>query len=227
MSKPVFKLSPSDFGFLWDECKRCFYLKVARGFDRPSQPFPAVFNVIDREMKTGFSGLRSEEMAPGVPPGVIAVQDGWVKSVPIEFPGRSAAIFIRGIFDTVIKLDGGGYAVVDFKTTEIKPGLARKYSRQLHAYALALEHAAPSEISLGPVEALGLLVYSPGSFRKEDDGQGALRGGLSWIEIERDDAAFRDFLEQVLAVLEAPEPPAPDPKCGMCRYRGESRRTGW
>ena len=42
------KLSPSDFAFLWEECKRCFYLKVARGFYRPRTPFPGIFSVIDQ-----------------------------------------------------------------------------------------------------------------------------------------------------------------------------------
>jgi hypothetical protein len=27
-------LAPSDFAFLWDECPRCFYLKVIRRLDR-------------------------------------------------------------------------------------------------------------------------------------------------------------------------------------------------
>ncbi len=227
MSRNSYKLSPSDFGFLWEECKRCFYLKVARGFDRPSQPFPNVFNVIDRQMKACFEGARSENMAPGTPPGIIAYRDEWVQSVPLELPGRGATCFIRGIFDTVVKLDDGGYSVIDFKTTELKPGLARRYSRQLHAYAVALEHAASGNLSAGPVSSLGLLVYSPTAFAKEGAGGAALKGNLTWVEIERDDGAFREFLDGVLGVLESPEPPAPDPKCGMCRYRAEGRRTGW
>ena len=28
----LYKLSPSDLTFLWDECQRCFYLKVVRKF---------------------------------------------------------------------------------------------------------------------------------------------------------------------------------------------------
>ena len=30
----IFKLSPSDFGFLYDECKRCFYLKVKHNYTK-------------------------------------------------------------------------------------------------------------------------------------------------------------------------------------------------
>jgi len=35
----MIKLSPSDFAFLWEQCKRCFYLKVVHGIRQPSMPF--------------------------------------------------------------------------------------------------------------------------------------------------------------------------------------------
>ena len=31
-------LSPSDFAFLWDDCPRCFYMKVARKHLDPPRP---------------------------------------------------------------------------------------------------------------------------------------------------------------------------------------------
>jgi hypothetical protein len=45
------KLSPSDFAFLWEECQRCFYLKVVRQFYRPWSPMPKIFTKIDGIMK--------------------------------------------------------------------------------------------------------------------------------------------------------------------------------
>ena len=50
------KLSPSDFVFLYEECKRCFYLKVARDYQRPRGPFPKIFTIIDGLMKDFFDG---------------------------------------------------------------------------------------------------------------------------------------------------------------------------
>jgi len=44
-------LSPTDLTFLWDECQRCFYNKVAQNCPRPRSPFPKVFAAIDRTMK--------------------------------------------------------------------------------------------------------------------------------------------------------------------------------
>lgn len=224
---PNFKLSPSDFGFLWAECRRCFYLKVARGFPRPGSPFPRIFTVIDRQMKERFTGRRTETMAPGIPPGVVHASDQWVESVPILLPGRTATAFIRGIFDTVLKLDGGGYAVIDFKTSTIDAGQAAKYSCQLHAYASALEKPAAGRLSLSPVTALGLLVYEPTSFATEGVGAASLEGRFEWIPIERDDSGFYAVLDEMLGVLESPDPPPPGPECDICRYREASRRNGW
>lgn len=220
------KLSPSDFAFLWEECKRCFYLKVAKGFDRPSQPFPRIFNVIDGQMKQWFEGKRAETMAPGVPAGVVQFGDGWVQSVPLSFSGHDSTCFIRGIFDTVIALDNGGYAVIDFKTTDVRSDNVAKYSRQLHAYALALEQAAPGETALSPVKSLGLLVFAPNAFA-QDGSSASLQGTLSWKEIPRNDEQFRSFLGEVLSVLEQPAPPDAAPKCALCKYRDAGRRTGW
>jgi hypothetical protein len=46
----------------------------------------------------------------------------------------------------------------------------------------------------------------------------AYRGDTHFLEIERDDDAFRAFLSQVLFVLERPDPPDPAPKCSYCTY---------
>jgi hypothetical protein len=60
MSKNNFKLTPSDFAFLWEECKRCFYLKVVHGFQRPFGAFPKIFTIIDAQMKNYYSDMRTE-----------------------------------------------------------------------------------------------------------------------------------------------------------------------
>jgi hypothetical protein len=44
-------VSPSSFGFLYDDRKACFYLDAHRIAKRPRAPFPAIFNTIDLAMK--------------------------------------------------------------------------------------------------------------------------------------------------------------------------------
>ena len=221
-----FKLSPSDFAFLWEECKRCFCLKIAAGLRRPPGPFPRIFGTIDNAMKNCFMKRRTEEIVASMPPGLVAFGEEWVESTPIAVPGRESTCFIRGKFDTVLQFDDGTYGVIDFKTTRSSPKHLAKYSRQLHAYAWALENPAPDKFTVAPVSKFGLLVYEPGRFSHELDADAALTGRLEWIEIPRDDKEFLKYLAEVVEILELPEAPPPRRSCAWCKYRDASRETG-
>jgi hypothetical protein len=220
------KLSPSDFAFLWQECKRCFYLKVALNQQRPRSVMPKIFTVIDEEMKRHFAGRRANEAVPGLPPGTFRFDVDWVESLPIRAPGHSSTCFIRGKLDSLIQFDDKSYAVVDFKTSGQKEGHIALYARQLHAYAHALENAAPGRAALKPIRRLGLLVFEPDAFAAAREGKASLSGSLAWMEIPRDDAAFERFLGEVLTVLELPAPPPPSPGCEWCNYRDAGRKSG-
>ena len=212
-------LAPSDFAFLWDECPRCFYLKVVRKERRPRMAFPKVFGTIDRAMKSCYVGQRSEALAAGLPSGVIGQADRWVKSAGLTVPRSSVVSEIRGSVDALIECDDGTVAVVDFKTAVPNADHVTIYSRQLHAYALAVEQ--PSSSPSIEVSALGLLCFLPDSFTSTSTA--ALTGEIKWCEIERDDPAFYRFLIEVTSMIDQPEPPPPSPTCDWCRWRAESR----
>jgi len=220
------KLSPSDFAFLWEECRRCFYLKVRESFYRPRPVMPKIFNQIDLKMKEYYTGKRTESFAPGIPPGVVSHDEHWVQSLPLSIPGHEGTCFIRGKFDTIVRFDDGGYGVIDFKTSHRRSEHIPLYSRQLHAYAVALENSAPGDLHLEPVSRLGLLVFEPDLYTQGKTGKVGFAGAMEWLEIPRDDDAFRLFLGEVMTVLESGEPPSPGPRCPWCRYREESRRRG-
>lgn len=222
----TWKLSPSDFAFLWEECKRCFYLKVVSNFQRPRPIMPKIFTVIDSQMKRFYAGKRTEEIVEGMPAGSVIYAEKWIESKPVHIEGHSTACFIRGKFDTVLQLNDGTYAVVDFKTSERKAEHVPLYGRQLHAYAYALENATPGKLALAPVSRLGLIVYEPSSYSHQGRSMAGLGGSVSWIEIPRDDLAFSRFLSEVLTVLELPSAPGGSPACEWCQYRDTSRRTG-
>jgi len=219
------KLSPSDFAFLWEECTRCFYLKVAMGFRRPRTPMPKVFNRIDSIMKEHFKGKNSAAISPALPPGVVEHAERWVESRPISLPGRSSTCFIRGKFDTAIRFEERSYGVVDFKTAGSNAAHVALYGRQLHAYAYALENPAPGRLSLAPVSRLGLLCVEPVNMVNMEDGSSVYRTEVHWIECPRDDSEFLKFLDGILEILERPDPPAASPTCPWCRYRDAARRT--
>lgn len=224
---PLYKLSPSDLTFLWDECPRCFYLKVLHKFNRPAMPFPKIFTRIDLLMKEFFSDLPSEEISPELPPGRIAYSGKWVNSKPISFPHHTARCYIRGIFDTVLEFADSSYAVVDFKTTKPKPEHITFYSRQLHAYTYALENSKPGSFCLSPVTTMGLLCVEPVSMNRTKGGNLAYEGQVTWLECPKDDEEFLSFLDSVLGLLDSPSAPPANPECKFCEYRDNSRATGF
>jgi hypothetical protein len=65
------KLSPSDLTFLWDECPRCFYLKVKHNFRRPAMAFPKIFSRIDLLMKDVYLGNSTKKISPALPEGKV------------------------------------------------------------------------------------------------------------------------------------------------------------
>ncbi len=218
----VWTVSPTDLAFLWADCPRCFYRKVICGVPRPRGPFPLVFNRIDRAMKHRFAGQRSEELGTGAPKGAIGAVDRSVRSVPIPLPGSARPLVIRGRVDVLVAREDDTVAVIDFKTSDSgNPNLAG-YSRQLHAYATALEQP-----SVGPavvVSGLGLLSFSPERF--ESMGQdAALRGGLIWTEIAFERQRFTAFLGHVLDVLDQPEAPPASMSCSWCKRAANSNAS--
>jgi len=209
-------LSPSDFAFLWDDCKRCFYRKVVCRQPRPRSPFPSVFGKIDRAMKDHYLGERAESAAEGMTAGVVGGGDRWVKSAPVALSGCLRPFVIRGQVDVLVDCDDGSLGVVDFKTTVPKADHLATYGRQLHAYAWALEHPAgglPATVS-----SLGLLCFLPETFDARGPHAG-LFGSLEWVEVPRDETGFLKFLHDVLDVLEGPTLPPPALDCPWCALR--------
>ena len=222
-----YKLSPSMLTFAWDECPRCFYLRVVRGIDRPSMAFPKVFTRIDSLMKNLFAGKPTSAIDPDLPPGRVAMQGKWVTSAPIEFPGVEASCYIKGAFDSVLAFDDGCYAVMDFKTSTPSRQHVAFYGRQLSAYAYALEHPAAGALQLSPVSKLGLLYLDPVDIEHGADHKRIVYGGeVTWQELPKDEEKFLKFLRGVLEVLSQAEPPPASESCGFCAYREEARRHG-
>ena len=157
-------------------------------------------------MKEALAKRHTCEIAPSLPAGVLEYGDRWVQSQRIAVPGSPSTCFIRGRLDGVIRFADGSYGVVDFKTAPTKDEHILLYARQLHAYAWALENPAAGALSLKPISKLGLLVFEPNNFARRN-GTCMLSGGLKWVEIPRHDAAFLQFLGEVLQVLEQPEAP--------------------
>ena len=112
-----------------------------------------------------------------------------------------------------------------FKTSETKEPHILLYARQLHAYAYALENAARGQFSCRPVSKLGLLVFEPDLFVATQNAAASLNGKLTWIEIQRDERTFLEFISSVLFILEQPSPPLSQGTCEWCGYRNSSTES--
>jgi len=213
-----YKLSPSDMTFLLDGCERCFYLKVKNNIPQPSIPLPSIFSKIAGLLKNHFQGKRTDLLHPSLPPGIIKYGERWIESDALTMQNHNDKCYIKGRFDIVIEFDNNTYGVVDFKTGSPDSSSSKLYARQLNAYAYALEHPALGALRLSPVSKLALLYFHPTKVSQQNEGWLSFDAEITLIDIEKDEKGFINFIDQVLTILESPNPPAPSETCQWCNY---------
>jgi len=221
----IYKLSPSDLTFLWDDCKRCFYLKVKHNIVYRG-PFPGMFRKMGDLTSIYYLDKPSSEISPELPAGIVKFREKWVKSVPISFPDTSTQCIIKGRFDAIMAFVDGSYGIIDYKTSDASEEKAAFYSRQLSAYAYALENPAPNALSISPITRLGLFIITPNRFERTPDGEIAFITKTTWIDVPRDDATFLALLREIVTLLDKPTPPVPAEDCGLCNYRKNLNDAG-
>ncbi len=214
----MYKISPSDLTFGWDGCHYCFYLKVKHGIVLRGI-FPGIFGKMANLTSQFYLGRSTADISPTLPPGTVKLREGWVKSEPISPPGAKSQCYISGRFDAVIEFEDGSYGIVDYKTSEAKDEQAAFYSRQLGAYAYALEHPAPRALGLSPVTRMGLFVVTPDRFEPTLNDEVVFVNKTVWMDVPRDDTAFLALLGEVVRLLDASEPPESAEDCETCNYR--------
>jgi hypothetical protein len=92
-----------------------------------------------------------------MPAGVFDIGERPVQSdtLDVHLPDAIHRCVIRGTLDVVVKLDDGGYALVDLVIGEGERLMA--LDRRLQACAYALEHPAADVPLLGPITRLGAI----------------------------------------------------------------------
>jgi hypothetical protein len=168
----------------------------------------------------------SSEISPSLPAGKVTLREKWVKSAPISFPDTDSHCTIRGRFDAIITFEDGSFGIIDYKTSDASEEKAAFYSRQLSAYAYALENPAPGALSLSPITRLGLFIITPDRFEKMPGGEAGFVTRTTWLDIPRDDTTFLALLREIVALLDRPTPPDPSDDCGLCNYRKNYREAG-
>lgn len=207
----MYKLSPSDFAYLYEECKLCYYLKIKLGIQRPMLPFPGVFTALNTRLQGALIGKNLRELSPELPEGVVESQEGYVESQPIP----NTKVYIKGKYDLLVLQPDGTYLIVDFKISQPSEEKIAKYQTQLQAYHYAFEHPARGEVR--NVTKLGLIVMYPDVTRFEN-GRAMIDFPPRWLEIAVKKDSFTQFIGEVSSLLEGPTPPE-NPNCQWCKYR--------
>lgn len=209
----MYKLSPSDFKYLYEDCKHCYYQKVKYGITLPTIGLPGVFSKMNSLLQNAIIGKDLREINSDLPAGKIEVKEGFLKSKP--FP-PSKDCFISGRFDIASVLDDGTYAVIDFKITDPTDDKIQKFFPQLHAYKFALEN--PSFGEPKKVSRMGVVTVNPEEITFPGE-KVVFRAEPKYFEIKEDMEKFYAFISEVSKLLNSSAPAENPDKCKWCYYR--------
>ncbi len=216
----MYKLSPSDFKYLYEDCKYCYYQKV-KGLikELPSIGMPGVFSKMNSLLQNAIIGMDLREINPLLPAGKIEVKEGFLKSKPIP-PTNDC--FISGRFDVASKLDDGTYSVIDFKITDPTEDKIQKFFAQLHAYKFALENPVFGEPK--KVSKMGVIAINPEEISFSEDNV-IFKAKPQWFEIAEDMDRFYAFISEISKLLNGPCPPENPDNCKWCYYRISTQKS--
>lgn len=207
----MYKLSPSDFAYLYEECKRCYWMKVHDQVARPSIPMPGIFSAINTRLQGTLVGTELQSLSPDLPAGYVEKQEGFVESIVV--PGTE--LYLKGKYDLLVKKPDGTYLLVDFKLSQPHEDKIDKYKTQLYSYKFALEHPRSGEAIA--VSQMGLIIMYPDQVKFEG-GVATLTFPPQWLEVPIDEASFNSFMAEVNTLITGPIPTEGE-DCQFCKYR--------
>jgi len=203
----TFKLSPSDFAYLYEECKLCYCLKVKHGIYQPSMPMPGVFSAINTRLQGNLVGKNLKNLSKDLPDGKVIIQEGWVESVIVP----DTSVYIKGKYDLLVENPDGTHTLVDLKISQPQEDKIDKYKTQLAAYKFALENPKIGEAK--KINRLALLIFYPDKV-SFDNGIAKLDFPPKWFEVPIDEKGFFDFIKDIDMLLAGPLPE----ECSTCRW---------
>ena len=99
------KILPSDLGFLYEDCPKCFYRKVVHGINLPSKPMATIFEKIhDLEQKEFFNKVLSD-LDVNLPNGKLKQIEMPVMSNYTECSGGEFQWYISGRLDGLLEME--------------------------------------------------------------------------------------------------------------------------
>lgn len=207
----IYKLSPSDFAYLYEECKLCYVLKVKHGITQPSMPMPGVFSAINTRLQGSVVCKNLKSISSTLPDGKVIKQEGWIDSVVIP----ETSVFIKGKYDLLVENNDGTYTLVDLKISQPDIEKIDKYKTQLNAYKFALEN--PKVGDPVKITKLALLVFYPDKVLYKDNNT-FVSFPPKWLDVPLDTDGFINFIKDIDLLLKE-ELPSEGPECKWCKYR--------
>ncbi len=207
----MYKLSPSDFAYLYDECKRCYWMKIHDKVMRPQLPFPGIFSAINTRLQGTLVGTELRSLSSDLPAGYVEKQEGFVESIPV--PGTQ--LYLKGKYDLLVKKPDGTYLLIDFKLSQPHEDKIDKYKTQLYSYKFAMEN--PKYEKPIRITQMGLIIMYPDQVKFES-GHATLTFPPKWLEIPQDEQAFMSFMKEVDTLIAGPIQPEGE-DCQFCKYR--------
>jgi hypothetical protein len=207
----TYELSPSTLKSGIDTkwgCARCFYLKVKHSI---SPPESTGLGKLHHDIHEWIYSYLSRHWIDLLPKGKLIETELRVKSKPRN------GVQLTGYLDGLIALEGGGYCIMDIKTTS-RPEYARlNYALQVNCYAYCLQNAADGYPSY-PVEQLGILTFTGFRFGVNPPSEGGIVGRLGYHEVTRDDRLVGEAIGKALMILSSGSLPLPTDGCQWCEF---------
>jgi len=207
----MIKLSPSDFAYLYQDCKYCYYKKIKEGITLPSMPMPGVFAAINTRIQGTLVNKNLKDLSADLPDGIIESQEGWVESGIVP----STDVYIKGKYDLLVRQSNDTYILVDLKISRPNDDHVDKYKSQLGSYHFALQN--PAQGKPINVTRMGLLIFYPDIVTFKE-GKANLEFPPKWMEVPVDEKGFLTFAKEVDELL-AGSLPKETKDCKWCLYR--------
>src|SRR3990167_9341048 len=182
----MYKLSPSEFAYLYEECKLCYFLKIKQGIERPKSPFPGVFSALNTRLQGALIGNDLRKLSSVLPEGTVESQEGFIESQQVT----NTNVYIKGKYDLLVRQPDNSYLIVDFKISQPSEEKIAKYQTQLQAYHYAFEN--PSYGASKQISKMGLIVMYPDR-AKFENGRAVLDFPPKWLEIDIKKDSFLEF----------------------------------
>jgi len=205
------KLSPSDFAYLYEECKLCYYLKIKHGIYQPSMPMPGVFSAMNTRLQGSVVGHNLQTLSQDLPDGVVVNQEGWVDSVIVP----DTSVYIKGKYDLLVENPDKTFTLVDLKISSPGDDKIEKYKTQLNAYKFALEN--PKSGSPIKITKLALLIFYPDEVIYKDNNT-FVSFPPKWLNVPLETEGFVSFIKGIDKLLSGPAPEE-GKSCKWCKYR--------